>query len=272
MSRTRQRPVGLHILGGLGNNMFQYAAGYTYAKLHNRKLYIYNQGTRFPETFRIKDPLVPQSHPNNSYLENIGYHFRDVMHSNKFDYLVGYFQDARIFNKYNDELLKIFTIHPATNRQENKAYATQIAKTNSVSIHIRRTDYLTTFPKSILSAQYYRNAINYIKSQVSNPHFFIFSDDINWVMNNLSMGDTPHTFVTCNQTPESAACDMYLMSLCKHNIIANSSFSWWGAWLNRNPNKIIVCPDKWIIDSAVHRDATKHIIQDNWVKIPNCFE
>lgn len=272
ISQKRQKPVGLHMLGGLGNNMFQYAAGYTYAKLHNRKLYIYNQNTKFPETFRTKAPYILKPKPCHPYIENANYYFRDTMHLNDFDYLIGNFQDAGIFNKYKKELLKIFTIRPATNRKENMAYASKIKKTNSVSIHIRRTDYLTTFPKSILSVQYYNNAINYIKTQVHNPHFFIFSDDINWVISNLPMGDTPHTFVTCNQTPESAACDMYLMSLCKHNIIANSSFSWWGTWLNRNPNKIVVSPDKWIIDSEQHYNVTKRLIQDSWVKISSCFE
>lgn len=259
------------MLGGLGNNMFQYAAGYTYAKKHNKKLIIFNQDTNFPNVYKIKNPIVSHPEQKHLFIEQIDIFFRDVIHIDAFDYIIGNFQDPYIFEEYRNQLSKIFTIRTTVNRQENKTYIKQIKKSNSISIHIRRTDYLTVFPKSTLSEQYYKNAISYIKSRVKNPHFFIFSDDINWVKENLALGDTPHTFVTCNQSAESSAWDMHLMQLCKHNIIANSSFSWWGAYLNKNPNKIVICPNEWIIDSDLHREVTKYIIPSNWIKIPACF-
>lgn len=120
-----------------------------------------------------------------------------------------------------------------------------MSDTNSVSIHVRRGDYLSPrFAKhfgNICTLEYYAKAIEIIRQAVDNPHFFVFSDDIAWVKENIKLGNA--TYIDWN-TADDSIYDMYLMSHCKHNIIANSTFSFWGARLNMNDN-IVVYPKKW---------------------------
>jgi len=135
---------------------------------------------------------------------------------------------------------------------------------NSISIHIRKGDYESSNWENTLGyvnkTNYYNNALNYIKERVDNAHFFIFSDDMEWTENNFKISNC--TYVNHNKGKLSYI-DMYLMSLCKHNIIANSTFSWWGAWLNKNKNKIIVMPKKWIM-----RDYyPEGIFPEEWIKL-----
>jgi hypothetical protein len=119
---------------------------------------------------------------------------------------------------------------------------------NSISIHVRRGDYLNHESyKNICGLNYYCSAIRYIKTLIMDPFFIVFSDDILWCKENLNniLSDTSVIYVDWNTGKESYK-DMQLISNCKHNIIANSSFSWWGAWLNTFPNKIIIAPKKWL--------------------------
>ena len=135
-----------------------------------------------------------------------------------------------------------------------------------MSLHVRRTDYvqnaLTNKIHGVCDQDYYASCVRYIGDQVSNPHFFIFSDEPQWAKDNL-MFDFPMTVVDCNDASRNYE-DLRLMSTCKHNIIANSSFSWWGAWLNSNPNKIICAPKQWFTDSTRN---TKDLIPSNWIRL-----
>jgi hypothetical protein len=141
-----------------------------------------------------------------------------------------------------------------------------IKKVNSVSIHIRRGDYVTNKRHSKVfspcSHDYYSRAAKLIADQQPNPHYFVFSDDIGWAKANLEF-EYPTTFVDVNDEAHSHE-DMRLMSLCNHNIIANSSFSWWGAWLNVNPEKVVIAPQKWFSD---YKCNTQDMIPENWIKI-----
>lgn len=123
-----------------------------------------------------------------------------------------------------------------------------IESTNSVSIHVRRGDYLLLDAyKGICEKDYYEKAIKYIKAKVDNPHYFVFSNDIRWCRENLTdlMFNDIYSFVENNDTKNNYI-DMQLMACCKHNIIAHSSFSWWATWLNCNPDKKVVAPLRWI--------------------------
>ena len=148
----------------------------------------------------------------------------------------------------------------------NKELLSLIRTVNSVSLHIRRGDYVsnpdTNSALGTCSLEYYRHCIEHIASNVENPHFFLFSDDINWVRDNLKI-KYPTTVVDGNSADTNYA-DLHLMSNCKHNIIANSSFSWWGAWLNNNPDKIIIAPKIWFANSPL---TPKEIIPENWLKL-----
>jgi len=141
----------------------------------------------------------------------------------------------------------------------------EIGKTNSISIHIRRADYLdknTNEKHGCCSMDYYRQAINYMSKMVEKPTFFIFSDDIEFSKHALK-SPFQVRFVDHNG-PEKNYEDLILMSNCSHNIIANSTFSWWAAWLNRNPDKIVIAPSRWFTDSRLN---SNNIIPDKWLKL-----
>ena len=158
-------------------------------------------------------------------------------------YLTGFFQTEKYFVEVREQLLEDFTLNKELNKK-NKILLEEIKTTNSVSIHFRRGDYLKQrVANSIgnIKEQYYHDAIKLISAKTKNDlTLFVFSDDINWVKNNVQFG---HKTVYVNiNSAKQGYFDLELMKNCKHNIIANSSFSWWGAWLNENPEKIVVAP------------------------------
>jgi len=150
---------------------------------------------------------------------------------------------------------------------ENLKWKNEILNSNSVSIHIRRSDYISLKQNANKFAQiplsYYQNAITYISQNSPSSVFFVFSDDIKWVKENL-ISDAPLHFIENNNTPQTSHFDMQLMSLCKHNIICNSTFSWWSAWLNNNPQKMVIAPQNWFADISIN---SQDIIPDEWIKL-----
>lgn len=157
--------------------------------------------------------------------------------------LVGFWQNAKYYEECRTQILSAFRFRiPET---WNSISHTKILATESVSIHVRRGDYLNkefSDLNVIVGPNYYDKAIAYIKSKLANPHFFIFTDDIPWCEENFV--GTEYTIVSENRNRDSYL-DMYMMSSCKHNVIANSSFSWWGAWLNKNNGNIVIAPSMW---------------------------
>lgn len=155
----------------------------------------------------------------------------------------GYWQNESYFNPYKPEIQKAFTFKSIDNHDKrNIKLLNHIQATNSVSIHIRGGDYLGKPSFINLKAEYYTRAINQIKQLESEPVFFVFSDDTSWAKSLIKEKNV--VFVTHNKGANSYL-DMQLMSMCKHNITANSTFSWWAAWLNKNTNKIVIIPSKW---------------------------
>lgn len=141
-------------------------------------------------------------------------------------------------NEYESDIREIFSF-PKIEGKRNIYISDFINHTNSISIHVRRGDYLTIGTGINLNRQYYDRAVSIIKGRVQNPFFFVFSDDINWCKDNLNYENT--VFVDWN-TAEESYRDMQLMSMCRHNIVANSTFSMWASWLNQNNNKIVLRP------------------------------
>ncbi len=201
-------------------------------------------------------------------------------------YLDGFFQSEKYYQTPNlkDLIRNDFQIKSEYISHAMKVYMDQIQtlKTlgfesveNSVSLHVRRGDYVTNpsanKTQGLCSIQYYTEAIAHIKQNVSNPHFFVFSDDIEWVKKNIPINSPDSgrgNVVTCPVTyisnPEMQDYEeLILMSLCSHNIIANSSFSWWGAWLNVNPDKIVIAPKQWTVSGTDH----PNIIPETWLKL-----
>lgn len=181
----------------------------------------------------------------------------------KSKFYVGGWQSEKYFKDISSVIRRTFKF-PGLNKI-NSEIAYEISNSNSVSIHVRRGDYLNaeniTF-QNCCTPIYYKNAINRIKNEVVNPKFYVFSNDIAWCRENLGLEDA--RYIDWNKGKESYR-DMQLMSLCKHNIIANSSFSWWGAWLNENTNKIVLAPSKWF---DLPDCPMEDIYPNEWIKIP----
>jgi len=195
----------------------------------------------------------------NSYNESINKISRDC-------YLNGYWQSYRYFQNVDSIIRQEFKF-PLISENGNNETITKIQKCNSISLHIRRTDYVNNKNHDIhgtCSIEYYKRAAEYIAKRVSDPVFFIFSDDIDWARTNLNL-NYPCEFISGN-IGDKSYIDMQLMSLCKHNIIANSSFSWWGAWLNSNPNKIVIAPKRWFKDENLNKQ-TFDLIPKVWIRL-----
>lgn len=205
----------------------------------------------------------------NKYIKEKWFHFDPEILKLRGDiYLNGWWQTEKYFNTIREQLLNDFTVRePLSGR--NKYFSEKITATNSISIHFRRLDYVknkkTRNYHGELSKEYYKEALGIIVSKVKNPVFFIFSDDPLWVQENISF-PLETVYVLGNDPMESPHEDMRLMSLCKHNIIANSSFSWWGAWLNQNKEKIVIAPNVWLAEGS-KKNNSKDVVPENWVTL-----
>lgn len=256
---------------GIGNQMFQYAAGLSYAKKHNKKICILEKN-KVTSNFNISVPFCNEDEETkNIYkllkIKVFGQHA--TLEMNKYDEKIlednkglnfkGFQQDERYFRDIKDIILKEFTYKNSLSNDAQQL-ANKMKEENSVCVHFRRGDYIKeNYP--ILTQKYYDEAIEYIQSQVKEPlHLYLFSNDMNWVKNNFqTLLDKTYVEGFDDVT------DMRLMSHCKHNIIANSSFSWWGAYLNDNPDKIVVAPDIW---DYWHDWWAKDIVLPDWKVIP----
>jgi hypothetical protein len=242
--------------GRLGNQMFQFAALKGIAK--NRKLeYILLPSKEDSEyedhkllsLFEMKDvpvgninPMQRISQKDFGFDENLFNHCPDNVD------IYGYFQTEKFFAHIRNDLVKDFTFKDASSMT--------LPVKNYVSIHVRRGDYLLLQDyHPPCSMEYYKNAMSFF----SNNHFVVVSDDIEWCKQQKE-------FVNCEfWEGESIAHDLYVMTKAEHNIIANSSFSWWGAWLNQNPNKIVVAPKKWFGEKV--ENNTEDIIPTDWIRV-----
>lgn len=204
-------------------------------------------------------------HTRQSHIIEKNYNFNPeilALHDNV--YLDGYWQSEKYFSDIEPAIRREFSfrIQPTP---ENRQWFERIHSCESTSIHIRRGDYVT-LPEAnafhgLCSPEYYQSAVQQIRRQIKNPVFFVFSDDIAWAMDNLRF-DVEINFVDIN-SPEKGYEDMRLMSACNHHIIANSSFSWWGAWLGDYPDKIVCTPKRWFNAQI----DTSDNIPSSWLKI-----
>jgi hypothetical protein len=296
--------ICVQLNGGLGNQMFQYAAGRALAYKHQTELMldssqllnldagpditmrtyelnIFQLRVREAEIRDIKLTKSLLSRMINVLAFKIG--FRGIQSpkyfvENKFSYnekieetakdcyLSGYWQSYRYFQSIELLLREEFSFKDNLN-QINSDRIKKIKNEASVSLHLRRKDFLNRKHQSIhdaCSIEYYMEAVEYIANTVSTPFFFIFSDDMEWARAKLKL-NYPYEFVSGNIENQSYI-DMQLMSQCKHNIIANSSFSWWGAWLNSYPKKIVIAPKRWFADEKKNAQTTD-LIPSSWIRL-----
>lgn len=296
--------VIVQLSGGIGNQMFQYALGKHLAVKNKSELkldmtsfakdqlrdYALNvfkttqtfcsqeeaNGLRFGLTNPILAAITEKINRASrkfighsliktvSLVEELAYSFNPKVLEAKNDiYLQGYWQSEKYFKDIREILIQEFSIK--TTEEKNTPLLNQILGCESVSLHVRRGDYVsnkkTSQTHSCCSIEYYLNSIKYIKSKIKKPVFFIFSDDPGWVEKNLRL---ENSFIIRGNEKEKSSEDIRLMSSCRHNIIANSSFSWWGAWLNQTPDKIIVAPQKWF---NIAKFESVDRIPSSWVKL-----
>ena len=179
-------------------------------------------------------------------------------------------QSYKYFEGYEDLIRNIFKFPKDKIGKENIKLLNDIKKSNSISIHIRRGDYVnnnkTNKVHGTCDLEYYNNAIKNITDN-NNEGFklFFFSDDIDWVKEKFKKTNYKKTFIS-NNINDKSWIDMFLMSSCNHNIIANSSFSFWGAWLNSKLDKKVIAPKRWFLDIEMENQA-KNIIPPQWIKI-----
>jgi hypothetical protein len=178
-------------------------------------------------------------------------------------YLVGYWQSERYFAEIGDAVRRELSYLPAPDAA-NARWLARIRAANAVCVHVRRGDYLLPAHfqhHGLCSAAYYRQAMELVRARIENPQFFVFSDDWPWCREHLAGDDT--AVVDANK-PEAGQDELRLMAACRHHVIANSSLSWWGAWLAKSAGQIVVAPTPWF----THRPETPDLLPAGWVTLP----
>jgi hypothetical protein len=284
----------VNLKGGLGNQMFQYAFGRALSidngaelKLDTSSLSKAKELGHIYRPFDLEDFAIQKTIATDAEATALRYPYgtlsklkalftQKILRQNNVGfrpalailgdnhYLDGYWQSPLFFNHIRETLLGEFT--PLTPLSPSgQALYNEITSCPAVSIHIRRGDYVQN-PRvlhnyGICSTAYYEEAIKQIGGQVPGAHYFVFSDDIPWVQEHLSFPTTAVTYV--HDPTLTAPQELWLMSQCQHNIIANSSFSWWGAWLNQNPGKHVFAPTPWF--DRMPYDPT--LIPTSWTQL-----
>ena len=289
MTSDFTKNISVVLRGGLGNQLFQYALARSLAIKNNAHImldisdYKNNPDRIFKLDHFFIQADVTASHRVATLAERIidyikPFHLKRFIferHSG-FDpavlnakhpvFLEGYWQNEKYFKDIRSELLQEARLKAPMGPAAQKIADAIITTPTSVSVHIRRGDYIRPGNKErydTCTPEYYARAMQAISTKISPVHFFIFSDDIEWVKNNITFRDA----VAVTYVSQSGIADyeaLMLMSMCHHNIIANSSFSWWGAWLNTHDNKIIIAPQQWL-----HSDQydTSDVVPKTWWKI-----
>lgn len=276
----QQQPVHIvSLMGRLGNQMFQYAfwlglkhmypehIGYLYPTFGENDLsYLFAIP---PELFLDKEKIerleTDLASGQVHFIQEETCQFQAInTDESLLTFYNGYWQTERYFSVIADEIRKTFTFHLDLLNEKTKRLTAVIQTQDAVSVHIRRGDYCDEHNKLIYSVccdeHYYANAITLIKEQVPSAScFYIFSDEPDWVKANFQLENS--IVVDWNQGDDYWQ-DMYLMSLCRHHIIANSTFSWWGAWLDDHPDKIVIAPHRWF-----NNRFTPDILPKNWQHI-----
>jgi len=285
--------------GGLGNQMFQFATGFVLAKKKQTELFL--DIMSFDQKHSVQ-PITPRNYQLNifelpaeiltiaqtkkilknkdfrlpfwklnkklscSFYKEPCYEYdSDIENISLPVYLDGYFQSHHYFSDYRKQIQQVFSFEKKYVQQFISPTLSQILNDNSVSVHIRRGDYIsdkqTNEYHGTCSLGYYEQSIHLFLSELKDPHFFFFSDDIDWVKEKFSNLHAKKTFVNENPGRDSWK-DMFFMTKCKHHIIANSTFSWWGAWLSDHPFKKVIAPLKWFETNLSDKD----LIPQEWFR------
>ncbi|ACT47940.1 alpha-1,2-fucosyltransferase [Methylotenera mobilis] len=283
------------IIGGLGNQMFEYAAARAASlrisvqlKLDLSGFETYDLHAYGLNNFNIVEDVAKKDDyfigAPESLLKKIKKYLRGLIQLESFresdlsfdskvlelndnTYLDGYWQCERYFIDFDKQIRQDFSFKFAPDAL-NQRYLELIDSVNAVSVHIRRGDYVSNSTTNeihgVCDLDYYQRAAEFMRARIGpeNLHFFVFSDDTDWVKENISFGSDT-TFISHNDAAKNYE-DMRLMSACKHHIIANSSFSWWAAWLNPSKQKVVIAPRQWFKSTLLNSDD---IVPASWVRL-----
>ncbi len=285
------------LIGGLGNQMFQYAAGRRLAHVLRveLKLDITEFGNYTLRTYSLGDYSIQENfasaeeiaalrlskrgmverilakvlHKRSTHIREKHFHFEpEILNLPDGVYLDGYWQSEKYFSDIAGIIRQEFTVKPIQT-DKNRELAEEIASCESVSLHIRRGDYVynphTNRVHGVCDLDYYSRCAEELSRMVKNQHFFVFSDDPEWVHDNLKLS-YPMTLIDNNGADRNYE-DLRLMSQCKHHIIANSSFSWWGAWLNPRRDKIVFAPRQWFGKEQKASKRTDDLLPATWIRL-----
>lgn len=257
------KELGKH--GRLGNQLFQIAATIGYSRK-------YGVPIKFPKWFCNYDKIYYSDYFKNKLDETLvisqikhtfkepSFLYREIpLLTNPLN-LHGYYQTDEYFKHCIDDILYYFEPTESLTKKITDKYSNELSG-NTCSIHIRRGDYLSIKSHNVCDIVYYNKCIENMQA-IGIDKFLVFSDDINWCKSNFKDGN--FHFIEGNNPIE----DLFTMSFCKHNIIANSSFSWWGSWLNKNPNKIVYAPSKWFHETSSIKEY-ESIYRKDMIKILN---
>lgn len=274
--------ITVRLQGGMGNQMFQYALGRALAIKNNDKLKLdinsYNPSKLSKReyqlnNFNIQAEVIPRD--KNFYLSRLIYKIfklfksKGVEKNYNFDkevlklkgdiILDGFWQSYKYFDVYKEIIKKDFTLNNPSKKFTQ--LSEEIANKNSVCLHIRRGDYIGNNFHPIVDIEYYKKGLETIAQKSKIDCIYVFDrDDIEWCKNNLKF-DYPTVYV---ENDIQVAESLILMSKCKNFVLANSSYSWWGAWLAENPDKIVITPKAWFADKSID---TSDLIPPEWIRI-----
>ena len=256
--------VSSNIMGGLGNYLFQIGAACTLAHKNN-DIAIFDLSIELRAHRNIRDYITNILRNINISDMLLGYQYRfdeakdytynEIGYANNL-LLTGYYQSSKYLDR--EYILDLFSIDDVSLSYINDKYKFILGHPNTVSIHVRRGNYLdrqTRHP--VQDIEYYNKAMSQFDE---TAHFVVFSNDIQWCKENFKQ-----TNITFIDEAEEDYISLFLMSLCKHNIIANSSFSWWGSYLNKNVDKKVIAPSRWFGPDLPLK--TENIYEDSWIII-----
>lgn len=264
------------LMGGMGNQMFQYAMAKSLSVKYNipfymDRYYLDNVDWRNYDLdlFNIEENFI-NNVPAHLIDEGWGdfrfkpeiYNIYDKINIDQNIYLVGYFQNIGYTDPIYDILQKQFSLKTPIQNERTLDLLNDIQNSNSVMLNVRRTDFVNNSFHGTMDVDYYNRAIDIINEKVENPRYFIFSDDIEWCKDNLQ--NIKNSFIVDHSYKGDRFGEyLELMKNCKHFIIPNSSFAWWSAYLCNNVDKIVIAPEKWFTDEKID------IINEklNWIKI-----
>jgi len=252
--------LSCNLFGGLGNYLFQVAATHSLS-IDNNDFCVFNDKNSYTvhKHFNTYTSNIFRnlkiSEENFTLLYNEPFfQFKKIPYQKNLK-LSGYFQSEKYFNHNRNSILDLFSIDDNSKNYIKNKYD-DILNKKTCSVHVRRGDYLN-LPNHhpVCSLDYYNKTIEMMDVDL----FLVFSDDIEWCRKNF-IGDK---FIFIDENPDYI--DIWLMSLCDNNIIANSSFSWWGAWLNQNENKTVIAPKQWFGSAIQHN--TNDLIPETWLRL-----